>query len=104
MSYEGKLYRLLGYAPAARFPAYEGAFDAAIRSFARLTDQRFLGVQPKRIELVNLDRQMALPEFTRAYPSTVGVETIGLINGLDSSQSFPRGELAKRVVGGRLPD
>ena len=104
VSYAGKLYRLLGYAPAARFPAYEGAFDAAIRSFARLTDPRFLGVQPKRIELVDLDRQMALPEFTRAYPSTVGVETIGLINGVDASQTFPRGELAKRVVGGRLPD
>ena len=104
VSYEGKIYRILGYAPAARFSAYEGAFDAAIRSFARLTDQRFLGVQPKRIELVNLDRQMALPEFTPAYPSTVEIETIGLINGLDSSQSFPRGELAKRVVGGRLPD
>jgi len=104
VSYEGKIYRILGYAPAARFSAYEGAFDAAIRSFARLTDQRFLGVQPTRIELVNLDRQMALPEFTRAYPSTVEIETIGLINGLDSSQSFPRGELTKRVVGGRLPD
>ena len=104
VSYAGKLYRLLGYAPAARFPAYEGAFDAAIRSFARLTDPRFLGVQPKRIELVDLDRQMALPEFARAYPSTVEVGTIGLINGVTANQMLPGGELAKRVVGGRLPD
>jgi hypothetical protein len=47
---------------------------------------------------------MALPEFDRTYPSTVKIETIGLINGVEASQMFPRGELAKRVVGGRLPE
>ena len=47
---------------------------------------------------------MALPEFARAYPSTVKLETIGLINGVAANQTFPRGELAKRVVGGRLPE
>ena len=41
---------------------------------------------------------MDLPEFARAYPSTVNLETIGLINGVAASQTFPRGELAKRVV------
>jgi hypothetical protein len=34
----------------------------------------------------------------------VALETIGLINGLAVNEVFPRGELAKRVVGGRLPD
>jgi hypothetical protein len=53
---------------------------------------------------VNPDRQMALPEFACSYPSTVDVGTIGLINGVAANQMFPRGELAKRVVGGRLPD
>ena len=43
-------------------------------------------------------------EFARAYPSTVEIETIGLINGVAANQMLPRGELAKRVVGGRLPD
>jgi hypothetical protein len=36
--------------------------------------------------------------------STDELETIGLINGVAANQTFPRGELAKRVVGGRLPD
>jgi predicted Zn-dependent protease len=104
VSYDGKIFRILGYTLSGRFPTYQNAFDAAIRSFGRLTDPRYLGVQPKRIELVNLDRQMALPEFARAYPSTVELGTIGLINGVGANQMFPRGELAKRVVGGRLPD
>jgi predicted Zn-dependent protease len=104
VSYEGKIYRLVGYAPAARFAAYQSALDAAIRSFSRLTDQRYLGVQPKRLELVNLDRQMALPDFARAYPSTVELGTIGLINGVGANQMLPGGVPAKRVVGGRLPE
>ena len=33
------------------------------RASRRLTDQRYLDVQPKRIELVPLDREMGLPEF-----------------------------------------
>ena len=96
--------------------------DACYRALtcrdARLDGRVFVGVKttgiycrpvcpartPKRIELVNLGRQMALPEFARAYPSTVGLETIGLINGVGANQVFPGGALAKRVVGGRLPD
>jgi predicted Zn-dependent protease len=104
VSYEGKVYQLVGYAPAARFSAYQKAFDAAIRSFSRLADARYLNVQPKRLELVSLDRQMALPEFARVYPSTVELGTVGLINGVGANQMLPGGELAKRVVGGRLPD
>ena len=104
VSYEGRIYRLLGYTPAERFARYQDAFAATLRSFGRLTDRRYLDVQPKRIALVNPERQMGLPEFARAYPSTVKVETIGLINGVAANQMFPRGELAKRVVGGRLPD
>lgn len=104
VSYDGKIYQLMGYTPAARFSSYQNAFDAAIRSFSRLTDSRYLGVQPKRLELVSLERQMALPEFARAYPSTVEIGTIGLINGVGANQLLPGGELAKRVVGGRLPE
>jgi len=104
LSYAGKLYRILGYTPAERFARYQDAFSATLHSFGRLTDARYLDVQPKRVALVNPERPMALPEFAQTYPSTVELETIGLINGIAQSETFPRGELAKRVVGGRLPN
>ena len=104
ISYDGKIYRILGYTPAERFAGYQDAFAATLRSFGRLTDPRYLDVQPRRIAIVSPERQMDLPEFARAYPSTVKLETIGLINGVGANQTFPRGELAKRVVGGRRPD
>jgi predicted Zn-dependent protease len=103
LAYDGKIYRIMGYTPVARFSAYQRAFEQTIRSFSRLTDRRYLDVQPKRLELVNLDRQMALPEFARAYPSTVETPTLGLINGITGNGLLPSGA-AKRVVGGRLPD
>jgi predicted Zn-dependent protease len=102
VAYDGKVYRILAYTPAERFGSYQGAFDRAIRSFARLTDPRYLDVQPKRIDVVTLERQMALDEFARSYPSTVETGTIALINGVGTNESI--GGLAKRVVGGRLPD
>jgi predicted Zn-dependent protease len=104
VSYEGRIYRILGYTPAERFQRHQSAFDASIRSFRPLTDPRYLGVRPSRIALVSPNRSMALPEFARSYPSSVGPETIGLINGVAANQTFPRGVLAKKVVGGRLPD
>jgi predicted Zn-dependent protease len=104
VAYDSKIYRLLAYTSAARFASYQKAFDAAIRSFAPLREARYLDVQPKRIDLVTLDREMGLAEFARAYPSTVESATIGLINGVDANQPLARGLLAKRVVGGRLPD
>jgi predicted Zn-dependent protease len=103
VSYDGKIYRIIGYAPASRFSSYQRAFEQTIRSFARLTDRRYLDVQPKRLELVTLQREMALPEFARQFPSTIEVATLGLINGVSGDGMLPRGK-AKRVVGGRLPD
>ena len=104
IAYDGKVYRILGYTPAELFTRYQDAFATTLHSFGRLTDSRYLDVQPRRIALVSPERPMGLPEFARAYPSTVKLETIGLINGVGANQTFPRGELAKRVVGGRLPE
>jgi predicted Zn-dependent protease len=104
VAYESKVFRILAYTSDARYASYRDTFDTALRSFAPLRDARYLDVQPKRIDLVTLDREMALQDFARAYPSTVEVGTIGLINGVGTNQLLPGGELAKRVVGGRLPE
>jgi predicted Zn-dependent protease len=104
VAYDGKVYRILAYTPAARFATYQNAFDAAIRSFGPLTDSRYLDVQPKRIDIVRVDRETSLEDFARANPSTVEVATIGLINGVGANERLRAGALAKRVVGGRLPE
>jgi predicted Zn-dependent protease len=103
VAYDGKVYRLLAYTPTTRFASYRDAFDDAIHSFAPLTDRRYLEVQPKRLNIVSLERDTTLGEFARAYPSTVEPATLALINGVGTNEPLPVG-LAKRVVGGRLPE
>ena len=54
------------------------------------------------MELVKLDREMSLAEFNQKYPSTIPVERLAVVNGLDSaSDRIPAGTTIKRVVGGK---
>jgi predicted Zn-dependent protease len=96
----GLVFRILGYAPQARWSAREGAVRAAVSSFRPVTDRAILDVQPMRISLVRTDRAMSLEEFDRLYPSSVPLGTVGTINHLRPGDTIPAQTLVKRVVGG----
>ena len=100
VSYEGRTYQLLGYTPAQQFDQYDSVFRRAMSSFSRLDDPKALAVQPNRIEVVKLDRDMSLTEFNQRYPSVVPLPELVLINGVHSEGSvISAGTLAKQVVG-----
>jgi predicted Zn-dependent protease len=98
-----RVFRLLGYGLAGRFERYRSDLEASLGSFARLTDPRYLRVEPKRIRLVTLPRDMTVDELQAAYPSSVPTETLVILNHLEAGQSLAAGTQAKRVVGGTLP-
>jgi predicted Zn-dependent protease len=100
---DGKVYRLLGYTTAERFGRYQDAFERSHASFARLTDPRYLNVQPKRIQIVEVPREMPLPDFAQRYPSNVPLKSLAVLNNVNEQERIPAGTLAKRVVGGNLP-
>ena len=75
----------------------------SLKSFARITDRRYLEVSPATIDIVKLPRSMDLTEFVRRYPSTVEIEKLALINGVNVDTVMDPGRLVKRVVGGKLP-
>src|SRR6266700_2218828 len=52
----GAVYRLVGYATDARWPAVQVSAERALQSFARLTDPAALAVQPQRVDIVRIDR------------------------------------------------
>jgi predicted Zn-dependent protease len=101
VQYGSATYQLLGYTPAAKMRTYDATFRQSIGSFARLTDQSALDAQPARVALVRVSRRMTVAEFNRQYPSTVAVEQVAVINGVDPGGSLEAGTMAKRVVGGR---
>ena len=93
-------YQLLGYTPAQAFGQYDRVFQQSISSFREVTDPAVLNVQPAKVELVRVPRTMTVAEFNRQFPSSVPVEQIAIINGVDAGGSLQGGTMAKRVVGG----
>jgi predicted Zn-dependent protease len=103
VSHQGKVFQLLGYTSSARWPRYAELMNQTVSSFERLTDRRYIDVEPRRLAIVDLPRAMSLRQFADRYPSTVPLETLATINETTVDGTVEAGP-AKRVVGGRLPD
>ena len=101
LNYGGATYQILGYTPSGKLSGYDADFRRTTQSFDRLTDQSRLNRQPATIRIITLPRQMTLGEFYQAYPSSVPVDEVALINGVEKSSVLTRGMLVKQVVGGR---
>lgn len=104
LTYDGNIYQILGYTIASRMGTYEGSLRSSLGSFDRLTDQAALNVQPRRLDIVELDRAMTVAELVERYQATADAATLALINGVDAETAIPAGRLVKVVVGGNLPE
>ena len=80
VAHQGKVFQILGYTSSARWPHYADLMNQTVSSFERLTDRRYLEVEPKRLSIVDVPRTMSLREFAERYPSTVPLETLAIIN------------------------
>jgi predicted Zn-dependent protease len=91
----------MAYTPAGKLGNYGDDFERAIRSFSELRDRSKLNVEPARVELVKLNREMTLEQFHAQYPSTIPIENLAIINQVEGPASpLAAGRLVKRVVGG----
>lgn len=103
VAHQGRIFRVMGYAPEPRWGARAAAVQAAVESFQTVTDRAVLDVQPRRIQVVRTDQSMTLEAFHQRFPSTVPMETVGLINRVSPGQTIPSGTLMKRVTGAGAP-
>ncbi|MFL5517950.1 MAG: peptidase M48, partial [Gemmatimonadales bacterium] len=95
-------YRLLGYTPAGKLQAYEKTFRTTIGSFSELKDKARLEVTPYQVELVKVDREMTVTDFNKQHPSTIPVERVAVVNGLDTPEDrIPAGTTFKCIIGGQ---
>ena len=102
ISYGGQTFGLMGYTPAGKLSSYDQVFQGTIRSFSELRDPSKINVQPARVELVRVPRQMTLEQFNAQYPSSAPIEQLAIINELEGPEAvIPAGQMVKRVVGGR---
>jgi predicted Zn-dependent protease len=100
VTYGNATYQILGYTGQNGLQQYDGAFRQTIGSFKELTDRAKLDVQPAKIELVKVPREMSVQEFNRQYPSTVSPDMLAIINEVEANGTFPMGRVVKRVTGG----
>lgn len=100
VSYQGKVFQLLAMAQKDQWKDYRGDLETSLASFSRLNDPKALAVQPRHMKVVKLKRSMTLEEFAKAYPSTVPIETVALVNHVEPGGRLEAGRLAKQVVGG----
>lgn len=99
IAYDGRTYRILGYATQQAYGTHRPAIMATQGSFNRVTDQAVLNRQPNRIAVVTLPRAMTLTQFNASYPSVIPIEQLALINGVEPGTQLAQGRQVKRVVG-----
>jgi predicted Zn-dependent protease len=100
VSHGGATYGLIGFTPAEKLQAYASTFERSFATFGPLNDAAALAVQPARIELVKVPRDMTIAEFMAAYPSGAKPEEVALVNGVGAADRLEAGRTAKRIVGG----
>lgn len=103
VEYGNRVFRMLGYAPEARWSAHQGVAQRTLHSFGPLTDQRILSVQPQHLDILILDRRTTIAELTRQRPSPIPAATLALLNRVDETTPLEPGRLVKWVVGEPLP-
>jgi predicted Zn-dependent protease len=90
---------LLGYTKQGGLSTYGNTFIESMGSFGELTDPSALRVQPAKLKIVRIDQPMTVSEFNARYPSSISLDKLALINGVDPGGKIPAGA-AKQVVGG----
>jgi predicted Zn-dependent protease len=99
IAYGGLIYETVGLATPQGWQTHQSAVTAAIQSFGPLTDAAVLNVQPNRLDVVRLDRDVNVREFAQRYTGPVPFAELAVLNNVDSTSTLPRGSIAKRIVG-----
>ena len=102
-SHQGTVFRLICYTSADRWQNYRQAMHRSLPSFKRLTNKRYLDVHAKKLRIAKLSRDMSLEQFNRQNPSTIELDALAVLNGVEASEILPKGMLVKRVVGADPP-
>jgi predicted Zn-dependent protease len=102
VEYKGNVYQLLGFGAEQNWSGYQTTIVSSIGSFRRLTDSKILQMQPMHLKMITVDGPVTLAELTRLQNSHVQLETLAIINQVQSNASFKVGERVKMVIGERF--
>jgi predicted Zn-dependent protease len=93
------VYRILGYASPPAWAGHRAAVAGAISSFAEVTDDRVLGVEPLRLRVVTLSEATSLARWVDENPQPVELDVLARYNRVTPAEVLPGGTRIKTVVG-----
>lgn len=97
------VYIFHGYSTTAKFATYASALDASFRSFATLSDQGALSVQPYVVDVVPAPRTAPFRDLVNAPARKRGVEVtvdeteLSIMNQVELTESVPAGKPLRTV-------
>src|SRR6266850_668469 len=97
--FKGDTYMLLGYTKQGGLSQYGNTFMESMGTFSELKDSSAMDVKPAILKVVKIDQPMSVTDFNARYPSTIKLEEVAVLNGVDTNGKIPAG-YAKQVVGG----
>ncbi|MEM6327612.1 MAG: M48 family metalloprotease [Bacteroidota bacterium] len=97
IEYGGNVYQMLGLTAPQNYSTYGDGFNRTMRSFARLTDSRYLNRQPVRLDVVAASRTAPFSSFLRGRPEVPGIDDNGLaiLNQVGLNDTIQVGTLLK---------
>jgi predicted Zn-dependent protease len=99
IEYEGKVYSVLGYAPAQAFESMRRTFETVAAGFSPLRDPAVANVQPARLKIVRAERSAPFASFIpTSLPPSMTAEQLAILNQVNLNQTVPAGRPIK------LPD
>lgn len=96
VTYGDNIYRFTSYSLAEKFPNYRSAFEETSNSFASLTDQEILDIQPVKLQTVKTERSGAFSSFLpNDLPMDIKAEDIAILNQVELDESIDNGTWIK---------
>lgn len=96
VSYGGNIYRFVSYCVADKFANYLSSFENTSNSFASLTDQRILDIQPVRLQTTKADNPASFSTFLpNTLPLELKAEDIAIANQIELNETVEAGSWIK---------
>jgi predicted Zn-dependent protease len=102
IDYNNTIYDFIAATTAQRLSAYEPVADKVAQGFARLTDPARINVEPKRINIVEVQSRASLNQTLASFGITSDkMEEHAVLNGMELADVVSAGMLIKIISGNR---
>ncbi len=101
ISFDGRLYQLLGVTTPRRWRTYGTRMRRSMHSFRELEDESVLETEPARVAVIELSQTVTLAGVLEAHPEiSVPLEIVAILNHLSMDDLIIAGDAVKLVLGG----